>query len=84
MVSVQAKEPDKSVPTYVAVFAALLSNAESKEERPNSIPHYIKIKVVESILKKIDIAHVAKQKVSKNASVFTEGKRAIEYCTVLN
>lgn len=73
LVSVPAKELDRNVTTIVAVSATPLSNAESKEGRPNSIPHYIKINVVESI-SKIDIAYEAKQMVSKNAAVLTDGK----------
>ena len=73
LVSVPAKELDRNVTTIVAVSATPLSNAERKEGRPNSIPHYIKINVVESI-SKIDIAYEAKQMISKNASVITDGK----------
>jgi transposase-like protein len=73
LVSVPAKELDRNVKAIVAVSATPLSNAESKEDRPVSIPHYIKINVVESI-SKIDVAYEAKQMVSKNAAVITDGK----------
>lgn len=73
LVSVPAKELDRNVTAIVAVSATPLSNAESKEDRPRSIPLYIKINVVESI-SKIDIAYEAKQMVSKNAAVITDGK----------
>ena len=73
LISVPAKELDRNVTAIVAVSSKPLPNAESKEGRPNSIPHYIKINVVDSI-SKIDIAHEAKQMVSADAVVMTDGK----------
>jgi hypothetical protein len=73
LVSVPAKELDRNVTAVVAVSTTSLSIAESKEGRPNSIPHFIKINVVESI-SKIDIAYETKQMISKNATVMTDGK----------
>lgn len=73
LVSVPAKELDRNVTAIVAVSTTPLSSDKSKEGRPNSIPHYIKINVVESI-SKIDIVNEAKQMVSKSATVMTDGK----------
>jgi len=73
LISAPAKELDRNVTAIVAVSATPLTNTESKDGRPNSIPHYIKINVVESV-SKIDIANEAKQMVSKNAVVLTDGK----------
>ena len=73
LVSVPAKELDRNVTAIVAVSATPLSDAKSKDGRPNSIPHYIKINVVESI-SKIDTAQEAKQMISNNATVITDGK----------
>jgi len=75
LVSVPAKELDRNVTAIVAVSATPLSGVESKEGRPNSIPHYIKINVVEA-LAKIDIEYETKKMVSKNATVMTDGKTA--------
>ena len=73
LISEPAKELDRNVTAIVAVSATPLSHAESKEGCPNSIVHYIKINIVESV-SKIDIAYEAKQMVTKNASVMTDGK----------
>ena len=73
LISVPAKELDRNVTAIVAVSSTPLPNAGSKDGHPNSIPHFIKINVVESI-SKIDIAHEAKEMVSPNAVVMTDGK----------
>jgi len=73
LISMPAKELDRNVTAIVAVSTTPLSSADSKEGLPNSIPHFIKINVVESITK-IDIAYEAEQMVSKNAAVITDGK----------
>ena len=73
LVSAPAKELDRNVTAIVAVSTTSLSIAESKEGYPVSIPHYVKINVVESIFK-IAIAYKAKQMVSNNATVMTDGK----------
>lgn len=73
LISAPAKELDRNVTAIVAVSTTPLSAAECTKGRPNSIPHYIKINVVESI-SKIDIANAATQMVSKNAVGTTEVK----------
>ena len=75
LVPAPVKELDRNVTAIVAVSTTPLSVAESKERRPKSIPHYIKINIVESI-SKIDIAYEAEKMVSKNATVMTDGKTA--------
>lgn len=73
LVAAPVKELDRNVTAIVAVSTTPLSIAESKEGRPGSIPHFVKMNVVESI-SKIDIAYEAKQMVSENATVVTDGK----------
>lgn len=73
LVSAPVKELDRNVTAIVAVSTTPLLIAKNKEGRPASIPHYIKINIVESI-SKIDIAYEAKLMVSKNATVLTDGK----------
>ena len=75
LVSVPAKELDRNVKAIVAVSTTPLSSVESKEGRPNSIPHFVKMNVVES-LSKIDVEYEAKEMVSENATVMTDGKTA--------
>jgi hypothetical protein len=59
LVAAPVKELDRNVTAIVAVSTTPLSIAESKG-RPGSIPHFVKMNVVESI-SKIDIAYEAKQ-----------------------
>lgn len=73
LVPVPVKELDRNVTAIVAVSTTPLSIDQSKEGHPGSIPHYLKMNVVESI-SKIDIEYEAKQMVSKNATVMTDGK----------
>ncbi len=73
LVPAPVKELDRNVTAIVAVSTTPLPIAESEEGRPDSIPHYIKMNVVESI-SKIDIGYEAEKMVSKNATVMTDGK----------
>ena len=73
VISLPVKELDRNVTAIVAVSTTPLPIAESKEGRPGSIPHYLKINVVESI-SKIDIAYEAEKMVSKSSTVLTDGK----------
>ena len=77
LVLVPTKELYRNVLAIVGVSLTPLSDVESKEGCPNSIPHYIKINVVESVAK-IDIEYEAKQMVSTNATVMTVGKTSYQ------
>ena len=73
LVSLPAKELDRNVTAIVAVSVSPLPDAKIKEGRIKSVPHYLKINVVQSI-SKIDTAQEAKQMISNNATVVTHGK----------
>ena len=73
LITKPVKDLDRNVKTIVAVSTTPLGISETKEGRPNSVPHYIKINVVDSLSKK-DIGYEAKKMVSKNATVLTDGK----------
>lgn len=73
LIPTPVKELDRNVTAIVAVSTTPLPISETKEERPNSIPHFVKMNVVESV-SKIDIEYEAKQMVSKNSTVMTDGK----------
>lgn len=66
-------ELDRIVTTIIAVSTTSLSNVESIERCSNFSPYYNKINVLKSIYK-IDIDYKAKQMVSENAIVMTDGK----------
>ena len=73
LISLPAKKMVKNVTAIVAVSITPLTNDESRQGPSNSIPHYIKINVLECIYE-VDIAFEAEQMASKNAAVITDEK----------
>ena len=73
LIALPAKELDRHVKAIVAVSSTPLTPEARTDDRPNSIAHYIKINVVESI-SKTDVEFEAREMVAKNATVITDGK----------
>lgn len=73
LITEPAKVLDRNVKAIVAVSTTPISISETKDGRPNSIPHYIKVNVVDSLSKQ-DIAYEAKTMIAGNATVLTDGK----------
>lgn len=73
LISTPVKELNRNVKAIVAVSTTPVGILDEKKGRPDSIPRYIKINVVESLSKK-DIAYEARSMVCKDAIVLTDGK----------